>query len=105
MQILKTIKPGETFAMYISIENDDGMPMTGMADRIKMQIRNSLDELISDVNISETETPGQYLFEVDDTSKWPIRELYTDIRIRKEERTQITETLKIRVVKEVTKDE
>ena len=105
MQVLKTIKPGETFAMYITIEKEDGTPITDMADRLKMQVRTSIDELISDVSISETQTPGQYLLEVNDTKKWPEGVLYTDILIRNEGRVKISETLKIIVTKEVTKDE
>lgn len=104
MQTLKTIKPGDTFAFYANIEDDAGTPLAGLADTMKCQIRNSIDELIADVGITETQIPGQYLFEVQDTTLWPVGVLYTDIRFANGDRVKLTETLKIKIVKEVTKD-
>lgn len=103
MQTLTTIKPGETFAIPAQIETDDGTPITGAADKFKCQIRNTLNKLIADVEISETDEPGQYIFKVANTENWPVGTLLTDILYNDGGKIQISETLKIIVVKEVTK--
>ncbi len=103
MQTLTTIKPGETFAIPAQIETDDGTPITGAADKFKCQIRTSLDKLIAEVQITETDVPGQYIFKVENTENWPVGTLLTDILYNDGEKIQISETLKIIVVKEVTK--
>ena len=62
MQTLKTIKPGDTFAFYANIEDDAGTPLAGLADTMKCQIRNSIDELIADVGITDTNTRSVFIW-------------------------------------------
>lgn len=103
MRTLATIKPGETFIVNAQVETVDGSLVIGAADKFKCQIRDSFDELIADVQITEV-APGQYLFKVEDTAQWPVKILLTDILYRDEEGARTSETLKIKVIKGVTKD-
>lgn len=111
MQTLDTQKRGDFFIQYINLADAGGDPITGIEAQLKCQIRNSINELISEAVIKETATPGQYVVYVEDTTSWPEGDLYFDMEmlvhnddINKDLPTS-TETIKIPVEKDVTYDE
>jgi len=104
MQTFKTLKRGETFAFYANITDDDGMPVTSMADKLRSQIRTSLDGLVAELTVTETQVPGQYLFEAGPTDTWPVGTLYIDIRKYNGGRITSSPTFKIICEREITKN-
>lgn len=104
MQVFRRIKRGETFAFYANITDDAGTPISGMADKLRSQVRNSLDELIAELTVSETQVSGQYLFETGPTDAWPVGDLYIDIRKDNGGRITSSPTFKIIVEREVTRN-
>lgn len=104
MQTFKTLKRGETFAFYANITDDGGAPVIGLADKLRSQIRTSLDELVAELTVTETQVPGQYLFEAGPTDTWPVGTLYIDIRKYNGGRITSSPTFRIVVEREVTKN-
>ena len=104
MQTFKILKRGETFAFYANITDDDGTPVTGLADKLRSQIRTSLDKLVVELMITETQVPGQYLFEAGPTDTWPIGTLYIDIRKYNGGRIISSPTFRIICEREITKN-
>lgn len=104
MAILPTTKTGDTFAFIATIKDEAGVPIVGKAHLLKSQVRNYKDELIAELIISETETPGNYLFKALDTADWPLNEeLRTDIQYTDNEIVTSSETIMIPMAKDVTR--
>lgn len=99
------MKRGDTFAFYIALQDDDGEPVILEVGSLKCQVRNNLDQLIAEMDIALTDTAGQYIFRKDDTTTWPLGELYYDIRFLVDGISTSTSTDTIYVSKDVTKDE
>ena len=104
MDVFRTIKRGETFAFYANITDDGGAPVIGLADKLRSQIRTSIDELVTELTVTESQVPGQYLFEAGPTDTWPVSTLYIDIRKDNNGRKTSSPTFKIICEKEVTKN-
>ena len=92
------LKRGDTFAFFVQITDVN-------ATDLKCQIRDSAYRFVSDMDIIPTETPGKYLFKVEDTTKFPIGELLYDIKFNTEGIKRSTATAYIDVIKDVTKYE
>lgn len=103
MKSLEPVKRGDTFT-FIAIINDrvTQEPLTGITDKLKAEIRTSVGSKISDLIITETETPGTYVFKCADTKTWPITTIYTDIQFTDEGIVTSSETIEIPVEKDVT---
>lgn len=101
-----SVKRGDTLAFIVRRKNEDDTPRTGEASKLKSQIRNK-DALIGEFAISETVVPGDYLFEIDavTTSEWPVGSYTSDIQFRDGDFVQSSDTFKITVEKDVTRDE
>ena len=95
-------KRGDTFSFSAAFAVD-GVPVEGLANKLKCQVRTRKDVLISEMTITESATPGTYIFTVADTADWPIGELYYDIQMT-DDAGIITssETVTINVIKDVT---
>lgn len=102
-----TVKRGDTLSVIVVRKDEDGNPLTGDALKLRSQIRNSNDQLLASFAISETSTPGEYLFEVPPsvTLTFPLGRLDWDIEYNSGTGyIKSTETLAIRVDKDVTRD-
>lgn len=74
------LKRGGTLAFYAALKDESGNPITGSTAYLTSQIRTRSDKLIDTFTITETDTPGTYLFKAGDTSAYPLGELDMDIK-------------------------
>lgn len=98
-----TLKHGATLANSFSIT--DGLtPISGIANQIKAQVRDSAGALLSTLVIAETATAGEYtMVSPDSTESWPLAGAYLDFKYTTIDGIIISsETLFIRMVREVT---
>ncbi len=103
MQTLSSFKRGDTFSFIAAIASTSGTPLTGAASDLLCQIRNKADKLYCDLTITETQTPGSYLFITSDTLDWPCGvDLYLDIQYTTGGTVSSSETIIIPVEKDVT---
>lgn len=104
MKQLGEFKRGDTFSFYANIKDLDGKPITGASEKLKCQVRDSLDNLKSELLITEElDTLGKYLFRATDTSNWPITTLNMDIQFNDEGIISSSETISVTVIKDVTR--
>ncbi len=97
-----TIKKGNTFA-FTAVFDDNG-PVTGIANKLKAQVRDPFDKLLAELQISETGTQGTYLFRAEqNTEDWPIGQLLCDIQYSENDVVTSSETFYFNVVKDVTR--
>jgi len=99
------IKQGDTFGYPFSMADSAGNPITGIAGKLKSQIRDSLDNIISETTITETSTPGLYLLlAVKNSSEWPLSGCFTDIRYTDSQGlSDSINTIGIRIAREVSR--
>lgn len=95
------IKRGDTFGFSLTLSSA-GVVLVGKATNFKCQIRDCNKALICDVVISESDTPGTYLFRAENTSNWAKSKFYMDIQYTEDGITVSTETVMITLVNEVT---
>ena len=102
-----SIKRGDTLAFIVRRKNEDNTPRVGEASKLKSQIRTSKDVLLAELIITETETPGDYLFKVNaiETSLWLPGTYNCDIQFTDNEIVQSSDTFNIVVSKDVTRNE
>lgn len=100
-----SVKRGDTLAFLVRRTNDDGAPRTGEASKLKSQVRNK-DVLIGEFMITETITPGDYLFEIaaEDTAKWAVGKYNFDIQFTNGTFVQSSDTFIIIIEKDVTRN-
>ena len=104
MQTLTMHKRGDTWEYYAVITDGEGNPMPGIADKLKCQIRSSIDDLIADVDIEETDNLGEYKLSVDGTDDWAVANKYMDIQYTDDDGKIVSsETLEIPIEKDVTR--
>jgi len=101
------IKRGDTFAFYANIADELGEPLVTDIANLKSQIRDKKHALVEDLTISTTGTEGQYFFTATNTDGWLIlgydnRDLIMDIEMRLGGVTTSSETIEIKVTKDVT---
>ncbi|MBP2028689.1 hypothetical protein J2Z35_002519 [Acetoanaerobium pronyense] len=102
-----SIKQGDTFAFKAEMKNEDETPMTGIAYKLKSQIRDIKNTLYAELQITETDDIGTYIFKADAeiTKSWPVTKLYCDIQYKDADVVSSSETIEIMVERDVTKDE
>ena len=101
------IKRGDTFAFYANMTDELGQPLVTDIANITSQIRDSAYQLICDLTVAVTETPGRYLFTVLSTDEWPSEiwgsvKLLMDIQINVGGQINSSDTVPIYVTKDVT---
>jgi len=103
MSLILVTKQGATFGYKVIFTSGDGTEITGLADKLKCEVRSSANELLGTMTITETSTLGTYLFKCpDDTSSWPPC-LVTDIKYVNSHGDSIPfDTITIQVKPEVT---
>lgn len=101
-----TIKRGDTLSFIVKRSNESGDPLTGDANKLSAQLRTSKDELIANFTITETDTLGEYLFLIPATitNTFPIGILGYDIQFADVDLVNTTETMFVKVVRDVTRD-
>ncbi len=104
MQTLDPHKRGDTWQYFAVITDSEGNPMSGITDKLKCQIRSSIDDLIAEVEIEETDTPGEYKLSVESTDEWAVANKYMDIQYTDDNGEVVSsETILIPVEKDVTR--
>lgn len=100
-----SVKRGDTLAFLVRRTNEDGTPRTGEALKLKSQVR-SKDALLGEFVITETVVPGEYLFQIGatETLDWAVGSYSCDIQFTEGDFVQSSDTFKITVEKDVTRD-
>lgn len=104
------IKRGDTFAFYANMTDGTGAALVTDVANISSQVRDTLYKLIAELTVATTETPGRYLFTAPPTDDWPAEirgwaTLYMDIQLNIGGQVSSSETVEIRVKKDVTYNE
>lgn len=101
-----TVKKGDTLAFIVKRTDKDGTPLTGDAAKLRSQLRNNKDVLIAEMNITETEVLGSYLFQVSaaETALWDTGTYVFDIQYKDGDLVKSSETFQVKVEKDVTRD-
>ena len=100
-----TIKRGDSFNFSAAITDDSDVAISGIASKLKCQIRDLDGNLITEMTITEGGTAGTYIFRSGDTSNWAADEkLYCDIQYTDADGIiASTETFGITVREDVTR--
>lgn len=101
MAIDLTIKLGDTFSYEVDLTNDLGSPLITAVINLKSQIKDLYNRLISTLTISTTSTSGRYLLQGDTTS-WVVGTMLIDIQYTDGTIISSTDTVLIKVEKDVT---
>lgn len=85
VEIIGTMKRGETFAVDIALTNKDGSPATldlsTSPATVSAEIRRKNGALLATGTVSATTTVGTYRVSYSgSTAGWPLEAIYTDIR-------------------------
>lgn len=79
---LEGIKQGDTFTVYLDYAID-GVPDVFSASQLASHVRDRNGSLLSVLTIvADNGTPGRYIGEAlpVDTSKWPVGDVYFDVK-------------------------
>jgi len=108
MKSIGTIKRGDTFSFTANlVDSISKTPLTGMADNLRCQGRHiKTNELIVEMNIEETETPGTYLFTAGSTDNWEVNSIILfDIQYTSDTgQIASSETMGLQVKGDITRD-
>lgn len=101
------IKRGDTFAFYADIKDNDGSPLVTNIGNIRSQIRDTSYQLVTELKVTATGTNGRYLFKADSTDTWPNytwgeNTLLMDIELSIDGSISSSDTVEIKVIKDVT---
>lgn len=100
---IPVIKKGDTFS-FTAVFEEASAPQTGIADKLKSQVRDPYDKLVVELVISETVILGTYLFTTaESTEDWPEGQLRCDIQYADSGLVTSSETFYFNVVKDVTR--
>ena len=103
MKNITTLKKGDTLAFIATLTDQENKPIIGIADNLKADVKTINDLKIAEFVITENDTiGGNYLFEIMDTTKFPVDILYTDIQYSNNGIVTSSETMTIQVTKDVT---
>lgn len=98
------IKRGDTADFSATLTDSLGAAITGKATNLKCQFRDVDGNLVKELTVSESDTPGTYIFRAGDTSGYPAGEqLYCDIQYTDADGiVSSTDTFSITVREDVT---
>lgn len=65
------IKRGDTFAFYANMTDETGAALVTDVANISSQVRDTAYQIIADLTVATTATPGRYLFTAPSTDNWP----------------------------------
>jgi hypothetical protein len=98
-----TLKRGDSLIFEIELLDQAELPLTDIQE-IRSQIRTRRHNLIDEFHI-EPLGNGIFRFSVQDTTKYPIDDLVFDIEIIKNGLVSSSETITLRIVRDVTYNE
>lgn len=106
-----TIKRGDTFAFYITLTDEAKEPLNVSSDDFRSQVRDVEDNLVAELKVEDTKIEGRYKLYAEETSSWavttkdPNSVLLMDIELTIDGFIRSSDTIRIRVIKDVTRDE
>ena len=102
-----TVKRGDTLSFILRRTDEEGNPQTGIASKLKSQIRNRKDVLITEFIITETTELGDYLFVVpaNVTNSFDVGTYFFDVEYTDNNIKSSSQTEQIQVVKDITRDD
>jgi len=100
-----TYKRGDTFAPTMSYQTDQGVPASLVGYEVTSQVRNGRFGIVETLVVEVTNAAGGlFTIEPVDTSDWPLGVVQWDIRYDLNGNVMHTETVDIRIKREVTED-
>jgi hypothetical protein len=97
-------KRGDTFAFYVKLKDENDVPIILDVEDIACQIRQKANKkLVDTFTIEATDVDGQYKFSVEDTSRYPITTLESDIEFTIDGDTKSSDTFQIKVIEDITR--
>lgn len=98
---LPGVKRGQSFEAYVDYD-DSGTPLTFPASELRSSVRTIAGELLSDLTITSTATPGRYMLRQLDTTHWPVGEVLCDVKRLTGGVSLYTQTFVIPVFRRIT---
>lgn len=114
MQSIGSFKQGDTLSFYADVSALSGTEMTGVAAKLKCQIRTYNDKLMAEMVVTEwldpqdgeeghTTITGRYLFACPvSTQAWADGQYYTDIQYTDGDTVTSTDTFTLELERDVT---
>lgn len=102
-----TVKRGDTFGFTVEMrDGPTGGALVGAADKLRCQGRYDwFGEVLVEMNITETDTPGTYVFRTDSTAGWrPGKTVLFDIEYNDGGVVSSTQTFTVKVEADITYD-
>lgn len=101
-----SVKRGDTLQFIVSRKDENGNPLSGEANVLSSQLRNDLGELVGTFVITETATLGDYLFKIESTltKAFAVGTYAFDIQCNGVDEVYSSETMYVRVLRDVTQD-
>lgn len=104
MSQIITFKRGSTFEAELELVTEDCLPVDIRAEHMSAQINDKDGNLIAELTITETATPGTYILStLEETDEWPLETIYTDVRAVLDGKIRYSNTLAIKVIKQETR--
>lgn len=109
--MMLSMKRGDSFAFYINVADEGNNPLDLDSTDIRSQIRNGLEELVEELSVEKTDEVGKYKLFAASTEEWPVSDnnlennLFMDIEMTVEGHIRSSETVRIKVEKDVTRYE
>lgn len=101
-------KRGDTFKFTViltELVDDIEQPLITELGNIKCQVRSASGMIVEDLTIALGTEDGEYEFSSADTSNYPTETLEMDIEVNKDGEIGSTQTFKITVEKDITRNE
>ena len=101
-------KRGDTFKFTVvltELVDDVEQPLITDVANIKCQVRTATGMIVEDLNVVASVEDGEYEFSSADTSNYPTETLEMDIEVNKDGEIGSTQTFKITVEKDITRNE
>ena len=97
-----SFKRGDTFAFFANVTTDGTTPLVTAVTNIRSQVRTVSNSLLSELTVTTTETPGEYMFKAGPTNNWGIGSHILDIEITTDGNISSSDTIIVEVLKDVT---
>jgi hypothetical protein len=101
------LKRGDTLAFLVKRKTPNGAPMSGDAEKLRAQVRDKEGVLMAEFGITETEELGTYLFSIPATTTaiWKPSIYQFDIEYQDGGIVTSSQTMEIKLIKDVTRDD
>lgn len=98
------IKRGETLKFSVKITDDENNSLDVTTEDLKSEIRDSYNNFVAKFDIISTDRSGEYVLSCEDTTNFPLADVYFDVAIITDNNTlRYSPTYTISVLEERTR--